>query len=118
MGFIYIRRPFRSIDQWMEGFGAEATDARWAARKEILMRMILALPLLMVAACDVKKDVANDQTTYELNEQRIEKAAEGAGNAVEAAANDVGKSAKSAGEKVKKQVDDVHVKVDVDHNKK
>ena len=39
------------------------------------MRIILALPLLALAACNVNNDSANDQMTLEYNQQRIEDAA-------------------------------------------
>jgi formiminotetrahydrofolate cyclodeaminase len=78
--------------------------------------MIVALPLLMVAACDVKKDVANDQTTYELNTQKIENSAEAAGNTAENAISDIGNAAKSAGDKIENTVKNVDIKVDVDRN--
>ena len=82
------------------------------------MRLILALPLLMVAACDVQKDATNDQTTYELNQQKIEDAAESVGNTAKDVASDIGNAAEDAGEKVKNRVNDIDIDVDLKSKKK
>ena len=70
------------------------------------MRRILALPLLVIAACNVERDEANDQTTIEFNEQRVEDAA-----------SDVANVAESAGEAIENEVGDIDVDVDVDRNR-
>lgn len=69
------------------------------------MRFILALPLLLVVACNVERDEANDQTTLEFNEQRIEDAA-----------SDVGNAAESAGDAIQNEVRDLDVDVDINRN--
>jgi hypothetical protein len=69
------------------------------------MRLILALPLLLVVACNVERDDANDSTTIEFNEQRLE-------NAV----SDVGNAAESAGDAIQNEVGDLDVDVDVNRN--
>ena len=76
------------------------------------MRLILALPLLGLAACNVTKDGANDQVTVEYNADVAENAVADVGNAAEDAANEVGQAAKDIGNKV----DDVDVDVDVKTN--
>ena len=81
------------------------------------MRMILALPLLMVAGCDVDRDAANDQTTFSIDEQKIENAADRVGNAAEEVASGVGNVAEDVGHSVKNEVGDVDVDVDVSRNK-
>lgn len=81
------------------------------------MRMILALPLLMAAACDVEKDAANDQTSYELNEQKIESGAEDVGNTAKEVLTDIGNAAETAGRKIEKEVEDVDIDVDVNRNR-
>ena len=81
------------------------------------MRMILALPLLMLAACDVEKDAANDQTSYELNEQKIEGAAEDVGNTAKEVVTDIGNAAERVGEKIESEVEDVDIDVDIDGRK-
>ena len=77
------------------------------------MRKILALPLLLLAACDVQKDEANDRTTFEMNEQKIETSAEEVADTAVNVVSDVGDAAKTAGEKIGEEVDDVNVDVDV-----
>jgi hypothetical protein len=76
------------------------------------MRIFLALPLILgVAACDVTKDEANDQTTIEFNEQHIEDAANDVGNVASDAVSTVGNAAEAVGDKVSNEVGDVDVKV-------
>lgn len=81
------------------------------------MRMIAALPFLMLAACDVEKDPQNDQTTIEFNEQRIESTAENLGNAAEEVASDVANAAETAGQKIENEVEGIDVDVDVNRRK-
>jgi hypothetical protein len=81
------------------------------------MRIIVLLPLLLVAGCDVQKDTKNDQVTMKLDTGAIENKADSLGNAAEKAANDVGNTVQNAGESLENQVRDLHVKVDVDHDK-
>ncbi len=73
------------------------------------MRMIVALPLLALAACQVTKDDANDSVTVEYNqdvaENGIEDAANLAGNVAVTVANDV----KQAADKVENTDIDVDV---------
>ena len=76
------------------------------------MRLILALPLLMLAACSVQKD-ANGQTTVEINSQPVEDAASNLGNAAEGAASDVANATSSAGQAIENDVGNVHGDVDV-----
>jgi len=81
------------------------------------MRMILASPLLLVGGCNVAHDAPNDQTTYSLNEQKIEHAADSVGNAAEDVASGVSNVASDVGQSVKNEVGKVDVDVDADHNK-
>ena len=69
------------------------------------MRMLLALPLLLVAGCNVQSDDANDSVTIGLNEQRLENAIEDAGNAAE-----------EAGDALGNEVRDLDIDVDVNRN--
>ena len=69
------------------------------------MRMLLALPLLIVAGCNVQSDDANDSVTIGLNEQRLE-------NAIE----DVGNAAEDAGAALGNEVRDLDIDVDGDGN--
>ena len=70
------------------------------------MRIILALPLLLAAACSVESDDRNDSMTLEFNETKIEKTADDLGNAAE-----------RAGEAIENEVEDLDVDVDVNRNK-
>ena len=69
------------------------------------MRLLLALPLLLVAGCNVTTDDANDQTTIEFNGQRAEEAVEDVGNAVQ-----------GAGAAISNEVGDIDVDLDVNRN--
>jgi hypothetical protein len=80
------------------------------------MRIILALPLLIVAGCDVQKDAANETTSYEFNEQKVESAADKVGNTAEAVVSDIGDAAENAGEKIERKIDDVDIDVNVSRN--
>ena len=71
------------------------------------MRLLLALPipLLILAACNVTTDEANDSTTVEFNQDRLE-------NAV----SDVGNAAESAGDAIQNEVRDLDIDVDINRN--
>ena len=77
------------------------------------MRMIVALPLLALAACQVTKDDANDSVTVEYNqdvaENGLEDAANLAGNVAATVANDV--------EQAADKVENTDIDVQVDTNK-
>lgn len=75
------------------------------------MRMIAALPLLLLAACNVDRDSANDSTTVSFNDQAIEDAASDAGNALGDAAATVGNAAESAGQAIENDIGDIDVDV-------
>ena len=79
------------------------------------MRLLLALPLLAMTACQVTKDDANDSVTMEFNQDVAENGLEDAGNLAAnvgaAISNDVDRTA----DKVENT--DVTVDVDTDGNK-
>jgi hypothetical protein len=68
------------------------------------MRVVIALPLLALAACQVTKDDANDSVSVEFNqdvaENGVAAATNEAGNIAEDIANDVQQSADKVGNKV------------------
>lgn len=68
------------------------------------MRVVIALPLLALAACQVTKDDANDSVSVEYNqdvaENGVAAATNEAGNIAEDIANDVQQSAEKVGNKV------------------
>ena len=79
------------------------------------MRILTALPLLALAACQVTKDDANDSVTVEYNqdvaENGLEDAANLAGNVAGTVANDVQQAADKVGNT------DIDVDVDTNGNK-
>ena len=80
------------------------------------MRILLAVPLLLVTACNVNRDADNGTTTVSFDEDTAKNAVEDAGQAAEniggAIANDVEQTA----DKVQNKVGDVDVDVNVSHN--
>src|SRR5439155_9730377 len=88
----------------------ERTDVDPRTRR-LAMRMIVMLPLLLVAACDVQKDTKNDQVTMKLDTGTLKNKADSLGNAAERTASDVGNAAENASESLENQVHDLHVKV-------
>ena len=82
-----------------------------------MMRMIVALPLLALAACNVDNDSGNDQVRLDYNEQRIRDVASDVGNTAREVGSGVGNVAASAGQAVKNEVGDVDVDVDVNRNR-
>jgi hypothetical protein len=81
------------------------------------MRLILALPLLALAGCDVDNDSANDSVRFEYNEQRIRDAAAATARTAGEVGSGVGNVAASAGRAVKEEVGDIDVDVDVNRNR-
>ena len=80
------------------------------------MRIIFAFPLLLAAACSVDSDSANDQVTFDYDEQQIENAADSVGNAAGQAVSDLGNAAQDAGRAIEDGVGDIDVDVDVNRN--
>jgi hypothetical protein len=76
------------------------------------MRILIALPLLALGACQVTTDDANDSVTVEYNqdvaENGLEDAANLAGNVAATVANDV--------EQAADKVENTDIDVDVDTN--
>jgi hypothetical protein len=81
------------------------------------MRLILALPLLALAGCDVDNDSGNDQVRIGYNEQRIEDAAAATARTAEEVGSSVGNVAVSTGRAVRNEVGDIDVDVDVTRNR-
>ena len=81
------------------------------------MRLVLALPLLTLAGCNVNNDTANDSMTLEYNQQRIEDAAATAARAAEEVGSAAGNVAASTGRAIGNEVGDIDVDVDVTRNR-
>ena len=77
------------------------------------MRMMLALSLLVLTACQVTEDDQNDQFTVQYNQDVAENAAADIANGAKEAGAAIGNSAEEAGAAIK----NVDVDVDVDTNK-
>ena len=74
------------------------------------MRIMIALPLLLLGACNVTKDGNNDTVSVTVNEDLAANTAANVSNDVQNVAADVGNSVQNAGDKLKNT--DVDVKVD------
>ena len=81
------------------------------------MRMLLAIPLLALAACDVDSDSANGQLSVDYDKERIKNAASDAADTAQGVAAGVGNVAASAGHAIKNEVGDVDVDVDVSRSR-
>lgn len=77
------------------------------------MRILLAIPLLAVAACNVSKDEANNTVSVTVNEEQAANTASSVGNDVRNIANDVGNEAGNLGDKVRNTDVDVKVNTNV-----
>jgi hypothetical protein len=74
------------------------------------MRIMIALPLLLLGACNVTKDGNNDTVSVTVNEDLAANTAANVSNDVQNIAADVGNTVENAGDKLKNT--DVDVKVD------
>ena len=76
------------------------------------MRIALAIPLLLLGACQVSKDDANDSVTVAYNQDLAENTAADVGNTVEAIAGDIGNDVGREVDRAK----NTDIDVDVDRN--
>lgn len=81
------------------------------------MRTIFLLPLLIVAACDIDNDAANDQVSVQYDEQKMKETAKGAARTAKDVASGVGNVASTTGRAIKNEVGDVDVDVNVSRQK-
>ena len=81
------------------------------------MRLIFTLPLVMLAACNVDNDSANDQMTLEYNQERIEDAASDVANTASELGSSIANVAESTGEAIGNEVGDIDIDVDVNRNR-
>ena len=80
------------------------------------MRILIALPILLAAACSADNDAGNDQVTLQYNEEQAQQTLESAGNTAEDIAAGVGNVAGQTGRAIQNEVGDVDVDVDVNRN--
>jgi hypothetical protein len=82
------------------------------------MRILMALPLLFLGACQVSKDDANNTVSVTYNEEVGANTAEDVGNVAENIASDIGNDVQNTGEKIQNKVDNTHVDVNVNKDVK
>lgn len=80
------------------------------------MRSLLAIPALLLAACQVSTDSNNDSMTVEYNQDLAENAAADVANTAENIAADIGNDVERTGERIGNEVGEADVDVDVDTN--
>ena len=80
------------------------------------MRAAIVLPVLLLGACQVSKDDANDSVTVAYNQDVAENAAADVANTAGNIASDIGNDAERTGDKIQNGVGDVDVDVDVSRN--
>ena len=82
------------------------------------MRIALAIPLLLLGACQVSKDENNGTTSVTYNSDVAENAASDIGNTAQNIAGDIGNDVKATGEKIENKVGNTDVSVKVDKDEK
>jgi hypothetical protein len=82
------------------------------------MRIIVAIPLLLLGACQVSKDNANNTVSVTYNQEVASNAAEDVGNVAENIASDIGNDVKNESAKVQNKVGNSDVSVNVNKDVK
>lgn len=77
------------------------------------MRIIAPAALLLLTACGVDNDPANDKVTVTYDEKRIKQSAATAGRTAKEVASSAANVAETTGQAIKKEVGDVDVDVRV-----
>ena len=80
------------------------------------MRILLAVPLLLLGACNVDRDAGNDTTTVSFDESAAANTAEDVGQAAENIGGAIAADVEQTADKVQNKVGDVDVDVDVSRN--
>lgn len=80
------------------------------------MRILLAIPVLLLGACQVSKDNGNGTTSVTYNSDVAENAATDIGNTAQSIAADIGNDVQKTGDKIENKIGntDVSVKVNSD----
>jgi hypothetical protein len=81
------------------------------------MRSLYFLPLLLLGACDVNRDSANEQVTLQYDSEKIENGAAAAAATAREVGAGVGNVAASAGRAISNEVGDIDVDLDVRRNR-
>ena len=77
------------------------------------MRILFAIPILLLGACQVSKDDANGTTSVTYNSDVAENAAADIGNTAENIASDIGNDVQRTSDKIQNTDVDVNVNSDV-----
>ncbi|MGI8612289.1 MAG: hypothetical protein ACR2KH_08530 [Sphingomicrobium sp.] len=80
------------------------------------MRAAIILPALLLGACQVTKDDANDSMTVEYNQDLAENTAADVSNKAQEIGGHIANDVERTGDKVQNKVGDVDVDVDVSRN--
>ena len=80
------------------------------------MRILMSVPLLLLGACNVDRDAANDTTTVSFNEEVAANTLEDVGNTAENIGGAIANEAEQTAAKVENKVGDVDVDVNVTRN--
>ena len=80
--------------------------------------MMLAIPLLLLGACNVTKDNANNTVSVTVNEEVAGNAVNDAGKQIENIAGDIGNDVRNTGDKLSNTDVDVNVDANVQTNKR
>jgi len=82
------------------------------------MRIALALPILLLGACQVSKDDNNGTTTVAYNSDVAENTAADVGNTAQNIAADIGNDVQATGDKIQNKVGNKDVDVNVNADMK
>ena len=82
------------------------------------MRIALAIPLLLLGACQVSKDDNNGTTSVTYNSDVAENAANDVGNTAQNIAADIGNDVQKTGDKIENKVGNASISVKVDKDEK
>jgi hypothetical protein len=77
------------------------------------MRILFAIPILLLGACQVSKDEANGTTSVTYNSDVAENAAADIGNTAENIGADIANDVQRTGDKIQNKVDNTDVDVNV-----
>ena len=77
------------------------------------MRLTALIPIVLLAACDIQNDPANDQLGVKYDEERIRSGAKSAARTAKEVGSGLGNVASTTGRAIRNEVGDVDVDVDV-----
>ena len=78
------------------------------------MRIALAIPLLLLGACNVTKD--GNAVTVQYDQNTAENAATDVGNTAQNIATDIGNDVQKTGDKLENKIDNADVSVKIGHD--